>query len=34
VNATVPTGAKTGAITVSGPNGSATSSQSFRVSKR
>jgi hypothetical protein len=33
VNATVPSGAKTGAITVSGPNGSATSSQSFRVSK-
>jgi hypothetical protein len=34
VNATVPTGAKNGAITVSGPNGSATSAQSFRVSKR
>jgi hypothetical protein len=33
VTATVPSGAKTGAITVSGPNGSATSAQSFRVSK-
>jgi hypothetical protein len=30
----VPSGARNGAITVSGPNGSATSSQSFRVSKR
>jgi hypothetical protein len=34
INATVPTGARNGAITVSGPNGSATSSQNFRVSKR
>jgi IPT/TIG domain len=34
VTATVPSGARNGAITVSGPNGSATSSQSFRVSKR
>jgi hypothetical protein len=34
VNATVPSGARNGAITVSGPNGSATSSQNFRVSKR
>jgi hypothetical protein len=34
VNTTVPTGARNGAITVSGPNGSATSSQNFRVSKR
>ena len=33
VTATVPTGAKTGPVSVSGPNGSATSSQSFRVSK-
>jgi hypothetical protein len=33
ITATVPTGAKTGAITVTGPGGSATSSQSFRVSK-
>ncbi|MFL5962237.1 MAG: IPT/TIG domain-containing protein [Gaiellaceae bacterium] len=34
VDATVPSGARNGAITVSGPNGSATSSQNFRVSKR
>jgi hypothetical protein len=33
VSATVPSGARNGAITVSGPNGSATSSQNFRVSK-
>jgi uncharacterized protein (TIGR03437 family) len=34
INAIVPTGARNGAITVSGPNGSATSSQNVRVSKR
>jgi IPT/TIG domain len=34
VTATVPSGAKTGPITVTTPAGSATSSQSFRVSKR
>lgn len=34
VTATVPTGAKTGPITVTTPTGSATSAQSFRVTKR
>jgi hypothetical protein len=34
LTATVPSGAKNGPITVTTPNGSATSSQSFRVSKR
>jgi hypothetical protein len=33
VTATVPSGARNGAITVTTPNGSATSSQNFRVSK-
>jgi hypothetical protein len=33
VTATVPAGARNGAITVTTPNGSATSSQNFRVSK-
>jgi hypothetical protein len=34
VTATVPSGAKTGPITITTPSGSATSTQNFRVTKR